>query len=116
VAHLLTNEKLWEQLRVSEIAAAVFDPQSRLVIRKALDLNVEGLLGAMGVKQPQAELLARDLKSALVDLQKEVPNEAMRAARVRNAQQHIAFVTHRLSLRFNPWSHAVRLWGGWLVT
>jgi hypothetical protein len=97
VAHLLTNEKLWEQLRVSEIAAAVFDPQSRLVIRKALDLNVEGLLGAMGVKQPQAELLARDLKSALVDLQKEAPNEAMRAARVRNAQQHIAFVTHRLS-------------------
>jgi hypothetical protein len=57
VDHLLTNEKLWEQLRASEIAAPVFDPQSRLVIRQALDLNVEGLLGAMGVEQPQERAL-----------------------------------------------------------
>ena len=94
---LLADNKLWEWLRAGEAATAVLNPRSRLVLYEVLDQNLDELLKVMDVEPDQAERLAQGLKTALDDLLEEAtPDEAMRAARTRSAQQHIAYVTHRL--------------------
>jgi hypothetical protein len=93
---LLADDKLWEGLRAGETATAVLNPHSREVLYEVLNQNVDGLLAGMKVDKDQAERLAEGLRTSLDDLVKAKPDEAMRAASARSAQQHIAHVSHRL--------------------
>lgn len=90
------DEKLWERVEASEKAMAEFDQSQKLVLYQVLDLNVDGLLNAMGLEEGLARRLGYGLRTALDDLLEEKPDKARQAVATKSAQQQTAYVTNRL--------------------